>query len=750
MAVNENIYGTSEQWRECLFQDKFYKNKKAYFATNQSQLKQGVTANKLSYELPIDSSISYCGLGTESALSHVRYIADNNGTIDIIGSNDRIKTNFAFFEITQQSGTDGDNYYAELSDMKYRRAWQANTDSDDWWNINKNKYLEPITLVHPKSVVLLIKVLAYNSNGEGVIKTLDEYKNTYYTTYNRISQVFVEPYLNDNLSASETTPTRNTYGCNGNNRSNYRMGYSIGLLDGYNIESKNFNMYSYFMTKIDNRVIMGNVNRFEEQMFSTTTKTLYVPENVGEHLKYSKITIGYTNYMQSYIEYYPEIIDEIYKTVACFGLFFTDKTNVATSGNFTNNDMYIGILDSQGVGHGQYFKGSDTVRAPQIRDNWDNMSKSGYDPNSQYIDYDTSSHYGILSYYNFNKMYSVTNEQVELLYRELTAAMSAKPASMSETDYSKGTFLTNNPIDCIISLRKYPITSTTSSSTVHDIYFGGYKSALSAPYANNAETIRYEFTGSKAFVNKFGGGFLDKEGYTTAELFVPFCGTVKLPVNEFIDRTLSVKLIVDYLTGTCTAYIELDGIPRMTINGSIGVDVPVTGIQTNELQNTINRNIANLKTAQITAGMTARSGASIASGSGSASSAIMSAANMINPIAIANKMDSTEKALIARDLAEYNLYHTEIPFKAVSAGDSLTAGFGEWCCRLSITRPVLSQSYLDDPSVYAKTIGYACLKTGKVSEFSGLTVGTIDLKGINCTDKEKEMIIQAFKSGVYL
>ena len=521
---------------------------------------------------------------------------------------------------------------------------------------------------------------------------------------------------------------------------------SYGRLDNYKCEGKNFDIYSYFLNDC---TIFGSSSRAETLIYDDKLLFVMATEACKTHV-HTYLTGGDMDYINPYIEYFDGVEEEILKTVACFGLYFTPSASVASTGALTHNDMFIGILDSQGVGHGQYFRGSDTARAPQAANDFTDMSNAGYDPFTPYINYDTSSHYGILSYYNFNKMYSVTNEQVELLYRELTAAMSAKPASMSETDYSKGTFLTNNPIDCIISLRKYPITSTTSSSTVHDIYFGGYKSALSAPYANNAETIRYEFTGSKAFVNKFGGGFLDKEGYTTAELFVPFCGTVKLPVNEFIDRTLSVKLIVDYLTGTCTAYIELDGIPRMTINGSIGVDVPVTGIQTNELQNTINRNIANLKTAQITAGMTARSGASIASGSGSASSAIMSAANMINPIAIANKMDSTEKALIARDLAEYNLYHTEIPFKAVSAGDSLTAGFGEWCCRLSITRPVLSQSYLDDPSVYAKTIGYACLKTGKVSEFSGLTVGTIDLSGINCTDKEKEMIIQAFKSGVYL
>lgn len=747
MAVNTSIYGTSEQWRNTAFYDKFYQNKKANFGDNTTKLGDGVTKGKLSYTEPIDISLSYCGLGTESALSHIRYVQNVGGTATIIDSQDRVKTDFLFGEITTQTGVNGDYNYLELSDLKYQKAWQANFDTDTWWSNNKNKLVEPYTSIHPKSVVFLIYVIAANTTFTNSINvTLYEYRSQY-TAYPNILQVYIAPYMNDS-SAMENSPSRTQYGAAGNITSNNRQGFCLGLLNEYEIPSRNFSMYSYQLTWL--RVVMGNLYSTDVTERSTATAITYVPENVGEHFKYQRVNIYDYNYIRTYIEYYDGIIDEILKTVACFGLFFTEKTNVAQRGLFTDSDMYIGVLDSQGVGHGQYYKGADNVRAPQIRDNWEDMSAAGYDPHSQYIDYDTSSHYGILSYYNFNKMYSVTNEQVELLYRELTAAMSAKPNDMTETDYSKGTFLTNDPIDCIISLRKYPIVSTTSSSSVHDIYFGGYKSALSAPYANNAETIRYEFTGIKAFTSKYGGGFLDKEGYTTAELFVPFCGSVKLPVNEFIDRTLSVKLIVDYLTGTCTAYIELDGIPRMTINGSIGVDVPVTGIQTNDLQNTINRNIANLKTAQITAGMTARSGASIASGSGSATSAIMSAVNMINPIAIANKMDSTEKALISRDIAEYNLYHTEIPFKAVSAGDALTAGMGEWSCRLSITRPVLSPDYLADPSVYAKTIGYACLKTGKVSDFSGLTVGTIDLSGINCTDKEKAMIIQAFKSGVYL
>ncbi len=745
MAVNTSVYGTPEQWINAGFQQVAIvdKNKWAYFQEvfPSFGLASGVSAGKLSYTQGIDNSLSYCGLGSVCALSNLAYVTKSGNTVSISDYQERSVTNFAFFD--QPRNIEIGQSSTFFTDRLYNFTWE--TAGADNFRENYNGILAPYTLINPKNIVFLIRVTAYNSTFTHDINkvTLKEYLTSYKTTYPNIGYVFIEPYIGD---ISLTSIRELNAGLTSN--PNFKA-FQLGLLDEYIINSKNIRFFAYDFW---NMPVFGNFSPTFSLPHSDDDTPFgivaYTP-NSKEHIKI--VQQGEYPYgAKYYTEYYPEFEEDILKTVACFGMYFTPDYLTAYGGSLTSAQMYIGVLDEDGVGRGKYFKGADTVRAPQADSAFKDMHTIDYDPEGVHIDYDTSSHYGILSYYNFNKMYSVTNEQVELLYRELTAAMSAKPNDMTETDYSKGTFLTNDPIDCIISLRKYPITSTTSSSSVHDIYFGGYKSDLSAPYANNAETIRYNFTGTKAFISKFGGGFLDKEGYTTAELFVPFCGSVKLPVNEFIDRTLSVKLVVDYLTGTCTAYIELDDIPRMTINGSIGVDVPVTGIQTNDLQNTINRNIANLKTAQITAGMTARSGASIASGSGSASSAIMSAINMINPIAIANKMDSTEKVLISRDIAEYNLYHTEIPFKTVSAGDALTAGMGEWSCRLSITRPVLSPDYLNDPSVYAKTIGYACLKTGKVSDFSGLTVGTIDLSGINCTDKEKAMIIQAFKSGVYL
>ena len=738
MAVNYAVYGQPNEWYDSDFQqaELTNKNKTACFDSTQgvpwSSLGLGVDAGRLSWSEAIDNSLSYCGLGRQSSFSTVCYY-DNSG--QITDTNEREVTNFAFFEKSNDTPTLSDNTFFSTANLDYF-TWQT---ADTLNRINFSRQLKPLTLVNPKNIVLSIFIRATTSNLTGDIDvTLKNYLENYKTTHTLIKDVYIKFWYGNisELGQRDTLPYKYI---------DNRRPFMISILDEYDMTSKNIKFNAY---DIDSPSVFGVISLTNYIGVNDTTsfRMVYCTPTAKNHIVFRT----FNDSVYGYIEYYPEFDEDIIKSIACFGLYFTPNDNICQLGSLTNPEMYIGVLDEDGVGRGKYFKGADTVRAPQADPSFIDMHTIDYDPEGVHIDYDTSSHYGILSYYNFNKMYSVTNEQVELLYRELTAAMSAKPNDMTETDYSKGTFLTNDPIDCIISLRKYPIVSTTSSSSIHDIYFGGYKSALSAPYANNAETIRYEFTGTKAFISKYGGGFLDKEGYTTAELFVPFCGSVKLPVNEFIDRTLSVKLIVDYLTGTCTAYIELDGIPRMTINGSIGVDVPVTGIQTNDLQNTINRNIANLKTAQITAGMTARSGASIASGSGSATSAIMSAVNMINPLAIANKMDSTEKALISRDIAEYNLYHTEIPFKAVSAGDALTAGMGEWRCRLSITRPVLSPDDLADPSVYAKTIGYACLKTGKVSDFSGLTVGTIDLSGINCTDKEKAMIIQAFKSGVYL
>lgn len=745
MAINQDVYGRPEQWLDTYYQPDALtnKNKKAFFADAgveaSSMLFTGVANDKLSYEIPIDNTLSYCGLGTECALSHISYIGTNpedTTAVTIIHTQDRDITNFSFFE------KNGGNLNASSYNTCCIQVNELNKLiwTENFTNRNNTPYLAPYTVVNPHNIVLLIYVYCRSAQGSTINTTLQAYiDNNYKDTYPQIISAYVVA-LFGNLTVG-----RGPYGGRGT-PSSYQIPFIIGLLDNYEIPSKSLDVSIYYWYA---NVVYGSQqfnNVFIDYDAAGNYITpCYTTERGKEHIKCG--TDGSSKYL--YIEYYDGIIEDILSTVACFGLFFTGDVATAQSGALTDPKMYVGLLDENGIGHGLYYQGSENIYSPQYRNDWQDMAEnSGYDPSAQYIDYDTQSHYGTINYAKFNRMYSLTQTQVEDIYRIMSEAMADKPADVDAQDYSVDVFLTNNPIDCVISIRKYPIVDTSGGGNNIPVKFGGYVSDILAPYAKDVQTIQYTFDGSKKFVSEFGGSFLDRDPYTKADLFIPFCGNVKISVDEYIDHVIGVKLIVDYITGSCTAYIERDGIPRQTITGNIGLDIPVTGVQTQTLANTLLRNSANLKAAQINVQQSAaRAGASIASGVGGLITGNVSGG--INAAAAAGaQIGNTELAMQSRDMAAYQLHHTEIPFKSVSPGEALTAGFGEWRCRLTIIRPEISTYYNAD--TYARTIGYACLINCQVKDLHGLTAGTIDLSSIDCTQEEKAMIYQAFKRGVYL
>lgn len=745
MAINTSVYGTAEQWQNTAFYDKFYHNKKANFGDNTSKLGDGVTKGKLSYDEPIDKSLSYCGLGTESAMSHINYIAYANGAMSIIDTTDRYQTNFAFFEITTQTGTDGNDPYFELNDMKYRHGWQANTDPDTWWSYNKNKILEPYTLIHPKSVVFLIKILAFNTaNTQSINVTLNEYKTSYTTTYPRIVQVYIVPYMNDS-SAAENSPSRTQYGAAGNITSNYRMGFAVGILDEYKIPTKNFDMYSYQLQAT--RVIMGNVNRYQTQEFATSIAICYLPENVGDHFKYERVNIVGTNYIQTYIEYYDGIIEEILKTAACFGLYFTDKTTVAERGLFIDNDMYIGLLDENGIGHGEYLKGADTVNAPQ--NNFTDMSQSGYDYTKD-VDktkYKNDTQFNTsLSLGAFTKFYQLTESQVNDLCTALYTAVNAQPTGTPIEEYNMKCFLTNNPIDCIISLKKFPLNHFPSvAGVVSDVYLGTVDSGIDAPRVLSTTWVYYfDFSNSNdtGLYAVNSGDFRDYEPYTTVQINVPFCGSFEVPTTYFYKYGgARVALMIDFISGACTAYLLVNGDVVDSVSGSCAVDLPVTGLQSATLDGNIHSAAMAEKSAQTSGTLSMVAGA-ISIGAGIVTGNPLLAIGGVT--ALVGGATSLEKNQAQID---YDVQHMQLPLKQVGAASGAIAQCGDYRCKMIIKRPVMLNY---DDEVYAKTIGYACLLNGNVSNFHGLTYGEIDLSSINCSESEKEMIKSAFASGVYL
>lgn len=745
MAINTNVYGTSEQWIDSSFNTyETNKNKVAYFGENQSRLINGVDSGKLSYSEPIDKSLAYCGLGRESALSHVGYIwnDENTTTYKVQEWQDRDITNFAFFQ--QNDGNISMDLVSENLDfttpMSRRLFWQEMQTEN-----NRNKWLQPYTSLNPNIFVLCIYVMAAVGNGStSTIKCdLSTYMSTYKTTYPYVIQAYIVPYFSRGQSPTVSERTLNGYSTGAIDTNLRTLCY--GQLDNYDPVGKDWNFYSYYFV---NNCVFGFYNQapFRNNV-GRILSFIFATENAKEHC--TLIGHGTNNYEKwGAIEYYDGIYDDIIKTVACFGLFFTDKEQVAKTGLNTNNDMYIGILDKNGVGHGEYLRGAETVNAPQ--NNYTDMHESGYDYTK---DVDKTKYTNDTQFYTtwtssaFTKMYVLRGSDVSSLANELYTAVAAAPSGEEIERYNQSVFLTQNPIDCIISLKKFPIEFfATSWQPVTPIKLGSYTCTTNGsplPYTTGVYNFTFSNSANNGLYPWFDKSFLDYEPYTKCELTIPFCGTVEIPTTYLYDYdTIDVKLIVDFITGACTAYIQARNITIDSVSGNCAVTLPVNGLQSATLDSQIHSAATARDKSAITNGLGLIGGLA-AVGIGIATGGIGTA--VIGGIAA---LTSGANMIIQDKNIEYELQHMQVPMKQISGASGAINQSYDMRCKMRITRPKISDSY--DAEVYANTIGFACLINTTVDTLSGLTVGDINLDNIDATDTEKQLIKNAFAGGVIL
>ena len=733
MAVNENIYGAANLWYNSSFQQAALtqKNKVAYFGASilDRTLEKGVEAGKLSYSSGIDKSIGYCGLGEQSALSHLVYAVNNNGEPSLIDRQDKDITNFAFFEKSSSAEVEALTVY-NFSDLRYI-AWNAALNQN---NYQFNRYLAPFTKIIPQNVVLAIYVYAAKNDYSDIsVFPLNTYLASH-STYPKIVSVYVSAYIGN---YAENVIPRDVLG--GVPFGRYYIPFHLGLLDEYNIPTKNTNFFAYdfyyqsVFGNFSNSHIINNNNDFMPVAFT---------EKSYQHIKCEKVN----NTCYVYTEYYPEFEEDILKTVACFGLYFTGDLNVASYGNLTHNDMYIGILDSDGVGRGRYLRGAETTNAPQ--NTWNDMSQSGYDyktsDNTNYRN-DTQFYagYGTSS---FTKFYALTETQVNQLSQELYRIANDVPSGTSITEYNMKMFLTNNPIDCIISLKKFPVENIPLASSDATIYLGAKATNITGKILATPTWVYYfNFKNSEnqSCFPYFGGNFLDYEPYTKCKIVIPFCGTVDVPVSYIYQYDdLQIALVMDFITGAVTAYIKVNGITIDSITGSCAIDLPVSGIQSATLDSQIHSVAMAREKQQSTLGTGLIAGA-VSIGIGLATGSL--------PVAIGGGAAIIGSFMHADDAGKqinYDLSHMETPVKQVTAASGQIAHTYDMRCKMVITRPEIAAEYSAEE--YSKTIGFACLENGDVNNYHGLTVANIDLSGINCTAQEKEMIRAEFARGVYL
>ena len=133
-----------------------------------------------------------------------------------------------------------------------------------------------------------------------------------------------------------------------------------------------------------------------------------------------------------------------------------------------------------------------------------------------------------------------------------------------------------NPMNFFLGLKMFPF-DVTHYATTHpqNITFGnGVDTGILGDLLSDINIIID--LGTINF-RKYFKNFLDYEPYTTAKLYVPYCGEIQVETALFVGHTIGIKVIVDVITGSCCAVVSRDGMPCLYMNGNIAVDIPITG-----------------------------------------------------------------------------------------------------------------------------------------------------------------------------
>ena len=89
-------------------------------------------------------------------------------------------------------------------------------------------------------------------------------------------------------------------------------------------------------------------------------------------------------------------------------------------------------------------------------------------------------------------------------------------------------------------------------------------------------------------IDETWGAYLDYDPFTKLEIYLPFCGTHPLRIDDFMPGTISLKYVIDLLTGTCVATIKstkgtdhddvLDSV-IYSFQGNCATQIPITAQQ---------------------------------------------------------------------------------------------------------------------------------------------------------------------------
>lgn len=748
---NIDIWGSPESWINC---KNFYfigsgnpelktaKPKTANFADNSGTLSKGNETGKTPLNQNIDLSICPCGqdphysaLGSIAFFRNKQTIAGNKEPyLELV--RDR-PCNWCLFDATGVGLSNTDGHQRDRTNTQQR--WKPNADLQNNWN----GIITPFTYWQLKSILIKIQVgCITNYAGD----------DTPYFTWRSLHD------WKENYSSQKIIDVRLVF-CGVNSQIGTNISYTssssmdtgdfggVAILD----DLSDITDYAAFGTaRATNFLLFGHKtygNYYDTA--STFYMTGYNMLNGTELKALSSSSTENGWCIWSETPYSAENYEKIMSMVACFGIPFTDKDKSTFPLNYIDEDLYLPIIDDDGITHGEYTHGQDNedndlYDADSIRD-------KSYDPDQPF---DPNIYSNVTGFNYITQGATMTvrwvldGDNVNKLLSDLWA-INATIAQGGDYEYFDGKikdeYLTTNPIDCIVSLLRFPFDIPHQLQPLQSYVKLGKSSGTAKGWTTVYIANQINFKGIDIFP-RFGNSFLDYEPYTSYELYVPFCGTTKIRAADILGHTLNLVLLIDLITGSCTAYVKADQLVIETLTGSCGIQQQISGTDTA----TMNANIYNgiLATKQAKAEYIGHTVAAL------------SPSNWVNPIGYATKGTQVENNLKA---STYAIEHQEAPVHSQGAASPLLSWVQEFDARLLIYYPegdVIQSSI--PPSLKAGPLaafghlkGFATAQPGVVNSFrvqgrAAFLSGDILAEAIPCTQSERTQIKSFFANGVYL
>lgn len=745
---------------------------------------------------PIDNSISYCGLGNESTYSRLAYLEYKRTMFDSGFNNvdDRAVTNFAFCA-TQGSHNGFDAYNDSTTTAGTIQASRCRIApmgyNGDYTSISKDNYnrqVTPYVSLPVRNFILTPVVLAaQNINTTTPTSTsgmdirsfswwdyMDTTQQRNYTTHPYILQIGVQPYCSralDTIDPVTGVPQTARSGMgHGSDLSGVMILSPLTVCDGEPSDVANpqevlTDIYSYYLTR-GHKASTGNGAAFPifgySAIGSNDQNYIVAPQTNSDtnasakrlvfwthpNAQLVKVTAssGYTQSGWYYLEYYDDLVDWVREQIACFGLFFTLDKNTAQTGALNDPLMYLGVLDENGIGHGEYTSGEDNEDQSQWE--WDTTNNSSYKPSEgggggddPYGD--ITKHIVAGSGVNVGGKWYVDDNLAT--WNGLLSWCSRIPLE-GDDPVDKSLFFGQNPIDCIIEARYIFVNDYTFGKSVQPrapIALGSYSDSEGVNAYPFTTAYPKTFPCGSIDIKKPFGDFRDLSPFTTITLLLPFAGAIDLPSEIFMGHTCNLKETIDPMSGDLIYYVSVDNTDYCRVNGNCAMDLSINGLETATLAQTRYRlqtqeNLSYFNaTASLVGGV---SGALIASNYGNIEGAIAQTfGGLIN----------WAKGMYSADRAREESSRTAAPPAKISKSSSNVEWGDTLYPQIVVATAKMIDGYTD--SNYKNKTGFAAYKVEKISSQAGPVVcRNVIVDGINCTTEEKQMIKQLLESGVYI